>query len=70
MGQTGHGQIGRKFKGARCSSADKTASKGGNINIGLIEYFTKTLLKKIKKNPKHVDTVVSSIQPLPLPVSK
>ena len=71
MGITGHGQISQKFKGERCNSAEKTASRGNKINTNLIEYATKRLVKKeVKKPPKHVDNVINSIKPLPLPVTK
>ena len=46
MGQTGHGQINRKLKGVKWNSKLITASKGNNINTDLIEYFSKTLVKK------------------------
>ena len=48
----------------------KIASKGSNINTDSVEYVPKTVVKKeVIKKTKHVDTVVNSIQPLPLPVS-
>ena len=46
MGQTGHIQFSRKYKVSRCSSADKTDSKGSNTNTYLIVNFPKTLVKK------------------------
>ena len=46
MGQTGHGKIGRKLKGAGWNSKCRTASKGININTDLIDYVPKTLAKK------------------------
>ena len=46
MGQTVHGQIGRKLKGSRCNSKDKAYSKVGKTNTDLIEYVPKTLVKK------------------------
>ena len=57
-------------KGSRCNSKDKTASTGSKTNTDLIEYFPKTLVKKeVIKKTKHIDTVVNSIQPLPLPIT-
>ena len=47
------------------------ASKGSKINTDLIDYVTKTIVKKeVRIPPKHVDTVVNSIQSLPLLVAK
>ena len=45
MGVTGHNQIGRKLKGSRLNSGDKTSSKGININTDIIEYVPHTLAK-------------------------
>ena len=45
MGQTDHGQIGRKLKGARWNLKYKTASKGSKINTHLIGYVTKIHVK-------------------------
>ena len=45
MSQTGHDQIGWKFKGEKWNISNKTASKRIKINIYLIEYVTKTLVK-------------------------
>ena len=46
MGQSGHGQIGRKLKGSGFNSEDKIYFKGIQINIGLIEYVPQTIVKK------------------------
>ena len=46
MGQTGYGQISRNFKGEMRNPAGKTDSKVINMNTNLIEYVTKTLVKK------------------------
>ena len=46
MGWTSHGKIGCKLKEGRYNLEDKTNSKGININFNLIEYVTKTLVKK------------------------
>ena len=46
MRRTGYDQIGHKFMGGKCNLADKTYFKGSKINTYLIEYFTKTLVKK------------------------
>ena len=45
MGRTGHGQIGRKFKVAKCNQADKTVYKGSNNNTYFIEYVPEEILK-------------------------
>ena len=46
----------------------KKASKGININTDLIEYVTKTLVKKITKI-NHDDTVVNIIHPSTFPIA-
>ena len=46
MGETGHDQIGRNLKGDKCTSKDKPDYKANKINTDLIEYVTKTLVKK------------------------
>ena len=45
MGWTGHGKIGRKFKGSVSNSEDKAAYKGNNTNTDLIENVPKTPVK-------------------------
>ena len=52
MGQTGHGQIGRKFRGEKLNSVDETGSKGSIIKNDLVEYVPKTFLKISNKKIK------------------
>ena len=67
MGRTGHGIIGHELKRRRQNSTGKTDYKGNNINTDLIQYVTKTLVKKkVRKRVKHVDIDVNSIKPFPL----
>ena len=71
MGQTGYGFVGRKYKGYRYNTEDKTASKGSEIDTDLIEYIPKTLVnKEAMKRFKHVDPVVNINHPLPLAGTK
>ena len=69
MGKNFHGQIGCKLKEYNWTSKDKPAYKGSNINTDLMYDVTKTIVKKeVRKKAKHIDTVVNSIQYLPLPI--
>ena len=62
MGQTDHGQISRKLKGARRNSKEKIDSTGIKSDDDLIEYVTRTLVKEgVRKKLRHVDTVVNII---------
>ena len=62
-GQTGHGQIDRKFNGYMWHLEDKIASQVSKINNYLIQYVTKTVLtKEISNKTKHVDPVVNIIR--------
>ena len=48
----------------------QTTSKGSTFNKNLIGMFSRHLWKKVRKKNKHVNTVVNSIQTLPLLVGK
>ena len=67
MDWTSCGGIGCELKVGSYNSADKTDSIGSNINSGLTQYVTKTLVnREVREKIKHVDPVLNSIKTLPL----